>query len=185
MQTQLDEVARALDCHVCGKRSVGNSHIAGPAGTVHLERGDGSRRRHHRCGHLLHDHRQSRPHARAWRRSETAPRWRHQRCGLQCQPGRGIASFSAQLDAYVVAIDAPVGFDPAAGLSTSTSLMDFAADSIGWLELNRSEAASAAESREAFRFRADEAYSNDTGVSSTRKCPCCSSSNSPTRLRRG
>jgi flagellar hook-associated protein 1 FlgK len=77
----------------------------------------------------------------------------------------GAASFSAQIDAYVVAIDAPIGFDPAAGLSMSTSLMDFAADSMGWLELNRSEAASAAESREAFRFRADEAYSNDTGVS--------------------
>lgn len=77
----------------------------------------------------------------------------------------GAASFSAQLDSFVVAIDNPTGFDATAGLSTSTSLLDFAADSIGWLELNRSEADSAAQTREAFMFRAEEAYSNDTGVS--------------------
>lgn len=77
----------------------------------------------------------------------------------------GAASFSAQLDAFVVALDTPVGFDPVTGLSPSTSVLDFAADSIGWLELNRSEADAAAQTREAFRFRAVEAYSNDTGVS--------------------
>lgn len=77
----------------------------------------------------------------------------------------GNASFSAQLDAYVVALDAPVGFDSTARLAVSSSLTDFAAESVGWLELNRSEADSAAKSREAFRFRAVEAHSSVTGVS--------------------
>jgi flagellar hook-associated protein 1 FlgK len=77
----------------------------------------------------------------------------------------GAASFSAQLDAYVVALDTPVAFDPAAGLSVSASVTNFAADSVGWLELNRSEADAAAQTREAFRFRAVEAHSNATGVS--------------------
>lgn len=77
----------------------------------------------------------------------------------------GAAGFSAKLDAYVVALDAPVAFDPVAGLSTSTSLTGFAADSVGWLELNRSEADASAQKREASRFRAVEAHSNATGVS--------------------
>jgi flagellar hook-associated protein 1 FlgK len=47
----------------------------------------------------------------------------------------------------------------------STSLMDFAADSIGWLELNRSEAELRLKTREAFRFRSAGALSNITGVS--------------------
>ena len=77
----------------------------------------------------------------------------------------GAAGFSTQLDSYVLALDTPMGFDAAAGLSTSLSVMDFAADSVGWLELARSEADSAAETREATRFRALEALSNETGVS--------------------
>ena len=36
---------------------------------------------------------------------------------------------------------------------------------VGWLELNRSEANSAAETREATRYRASETLSNETGVS--------------------
>lgn len=77
----------------------------------------------------------------------------------------GAASYSAQLDAYVLALDEPMAFDPAAGLASSTGLLSFAADSVGWLELNRSEAHSASETREAYRFRAVEAHSNATGVS--------------------
>lgn len=77
----------------------------------------------------------------------------------------GAAGYSAQLDAYVQALDTPTGFDAAAGISTSAGLLDFAADSVGWLELARSEAEVAAESREAARFRSVEAHSNATGVS--------------------
>ncbi|MDF1610112.1 flagellar hook-associated protein FlgK [Hoeflea sp. YIM 152468] len=77
----------------------------------------------------------------------------------------GATGYSAKLDAYVQKLDSPVGFDPAVGLSPSISLTGFAAESIGWLELNRSEAETSAESREASRFRTTEAHSNMTGVS--------------------
>jgi flagellar hook-associated protein 1 FlgK len=77
----------------------------------------------------------------------------------------GASGYSALLDSYVQKLDEPVAFDVAAGLSTTTSLMGFAADSIGWLELNRSDAETSAESREASRFRSAEALSNITGVS--------------------
>ena len=77
----------------------------------------------------------------------------------------GNAGFSSLLDGYVLALETPMAFDPAAGLSASASLLDFAADSVGWLELNRSEADSAYETREATRYRSSEALSNETGVS--------------------
>ena len=75
------------------------------------------------------------------------------------------AGFSAQLDAFVLALETPMAFDPAAGLSSSESVLNFASDSIGWLELNRSEADSASETRQATLFRSTEALSNITGVS--------------------
>ncbi|MBW3097353.1 flagellar hook-associated protein FlgK [Pseudohoeflea coraliihabitans] len=75
------------------------------------------------------------------------------------------ASFAQQLDAYVQAFEVPLTFDSAASLGASASLTGFAADSIGWLEQNRSEASSAAEVREAYRFRTTESYFNATGVS--------------------
>lgn len=77
----------------------------------------------------------------------------------------GNASFSDLLDSYVQLIDEPMAVDPQAGLGPSTSLSGFAADSIGWLEQNRSDAATAAETKDAYLFRTMEAYSNSTGVS--------------------
>ncbi|SOE18190.1 flagellar hook-associated protein 1 FlgK [Hoeflea halophila] len=77
----------------------------------------------------------------------------------------GATGYSSLLDAHVLALDTPMAFDAAAGLSSSASLMEFAAESIGWLELNRSDAGTAAESREASRFRSVEALSSITGVS--------------------
>ena len=77
----------------------------------------------------------------------------------------GGGSFSDLLDGYVTAMDEPMAFDVAAGLGPSASLSRFATDSVGWLELNRSDAFHAAESREAKRFRVMEAHSNSTGVS--------------------
>ncbi|OCW56180.1 flagellar hook-associated protein FlgK [Hoeflea olei] len=77
----------------------------------------------------------------------------------------GSAGYSSLLDSYVLALDTPMAFDPDAELSSSLSLVDFAADSVGWLELNRSEANSAQVTREATRFRTSEALSNETGVS--------------------
>ncbi|MCY0149937.1 flagellar hook-associated protein FlgK [Hoeflea sp. G2-23] len=77
----------------------------------------------------------------------------------------GAAGYSDALDSFVLALDAPISFDASAGISVSDSITGFAADSVGWLELNRSEANSAAVSREALRYRTEEALSNKTGVS--------------------
>lgn len=77
----------------------------------------------------------------------------------------GATGYSSLLDSFVLALDEPIAFDTAAGLSTTASLMEFSAQSIGWLELNRSDAETAAETREASMFRSVEALSNITGVS--------------------
>ncbi len=77
----------------------------------------------------------------------------------------GAASFSQVLDGLVQAFDADMTFDSAAGLGTTGTLSSFAADSLGWLEQNRSDATASYETKEAFRFRTIEAYSNLTGVS--------------------
>lgn len=77
----------------------------------------------------------------------------------------GASGFSTLLDAHVQVLDEPMAFDAAAGISPSSSILAFAAESIGWLELNRSDAESAAETREASRFRSVEAFSNITSVS--------------------
>lgn len=77
----------------------------------------------------------------------------------------GASGFSTLLDAHVQVLDEPMAFDAAAGISTSSSVLAFAAESIGWLELNRSDAESAAQTREASRFRSVEAFSNITSVS--------------------
>jgi len=77
----------------------------------------------------------------------------------------GNASFSAQLDSYVQAFDSDMTFDGAAGLGTSASLSGYAADSLGWLEQSRSDAAASSETKDAFVYRTMEAYSNLTGVS--------------------
>jgi flagellar hook-associated protein 1 FlgK len=77
----------------------------------------------------------------------------------------GATGFSTLLDSYVQVLDQPMTFDTASGLSGSASLMEFSAESIGWLEMHRSEAKTASESREASRFRSVEALSNLTGVS--------------------
>ncbi|MEM5471553.1 flagellar hook-associated protein FlgK [Hoeflea sp. AS60] len=77
----------------------------------------------------------------------------------------GATGYSSLLDSYVQSLDAPIAFDAAAGISTNASILGFAADSIGWLELNRSDANSSSVSREAALFRTTEALSNITGVS--------------------
>ncbi|PWV95252.1 flagellar hook-associated protein 1 FlgK [Hoeflea marina] len=77
----------------------------------------------------------------------------------------GAASYSALLDSFVSGMDAPMTFDASAGIGTTGSLTSFAADSVGWLELNRSDASSSAEIRSAYLYRASEAHSSATGVS--------------------
>jgi flagellar hook-associated protein 1 len=76
----------------------------------------------------------------------------------------GNASYSALLLAHGERIDAPMTFDPAAGIDVSFSLSDFSTASIGWFDGMRKEAASAANTKEALAVRTAEALSNETGV---------------------
>ncbi|WP_419909677.1 flagellar hook-associated protein FlgK [Hoeflea sp.] len=76
----------------------------------------------------------------------------------------GATGFSSLLDGYVTGLEAPISFDAAALAGDGASLVGYASDSIGWLELYRSQAHEAAETREAAMVRIFESYSNDTGV---------------------
>ncbi|MBB4953947.1 flagellar hook-associated protein 1 FlgK [Agrobacterium vitis] len=73
-------------------------------------------------------------------------------------------SYSTLLDSYVTSFDTAVDFDSTAGLGTSSTVLDYASSSIGWLEAYRSTADSASENKAALSQRATEAYQNKTGV---------------------
>ena len=74
------------------------------------------------------------------------------------------ASYSGLLIAYGDRIGAPMSFDPATGIDSSSSLSDYSTASIGWFDGMRKEASNAAESKEALAVRTAEALSNETGV---------------------
>ncbi|WP_406872477.1 flagellar hook-associated protein FlgK [Aminobacter sp. P9b] len=74
------------------------------------------------------------------------------------------ASYADLLISYGDRIDQTMSFDPAAGISASSSLSTFATNSIGWLEGMRKQASSASETKEALAVRTAEALSNETSV---------------------
>ncbi|QKC88853.1 flagellar hook-associated protein FlgK [Mesorhizobium sp. NZP2234] len=76
----------------------------------------------------------------------------------------GGASYSSLLVAYGDRLDQPMTFDPAAGISATSSVSDYAANSIGWLQGMRQQASTAANAKEALAQRSSEALSNATGV---------------------
>ena len=76
----------------------------------------------------------------------------------------GGASYSDLLVAYGDRLDQPMTFDPAAGISATSSVSDYAANSIGWLQGMRQQASTAADAQEALAQRSSEALSNATGV---------------------
>ncbi|KFB09175.1 flagellar hook-associated protein FlgK [Nitratireductor basaltis] len=76
----------------------------------------------------------------------------------------GAASYSDTLIAYTQKLDEPIAFDPAAGIASPRSLTGYTADSIGWLEALRQDAARGAESKEALSVRTATALSNEIGV---------------------
>lgn len=55
-------------------------------------------------------------------------------------------------------------FDSSAGLGDTSNVLDYASNSVGWLESYRSTADSANETKSALSQRATEAYQNKTGV---------------------
>lgn len=75
------------------------------------------------------------------------------------------AGYSERLDSLVTGMDTPIAFDGTSLLGTSKGLIDFAADSIGWMELTRSDATNAFLTKEAFNEEVSRALSNETGVS--------------------
>ncbi|MER9947066.1 flagellar hook-associated protein FlgK [Mesorhizobium sp. M0047] len=76
----------------------------------------------------------------------------------------GGASYSTLLIAYGDRLDQPMAFDPAAGVSATSSVSDYAANSIGWFEGMRQQASTASDAKEALASRSAEALSNATGV---------------------
>jgi flagellar hook-associated protein 1 FlgK len=74
------------------------------------------------------------------------------------------ASYSGLLISYGDKMNAPIAFDPDAGIVSSASLSDYSTASIGWFDGLRKEASSAADAKEALAVRTAEALSNETGV---------------------
>ncbi|TCL75641.1 flagellar hook-associated protein FlgK [Rhizobium sp. BK251] len=79
-------------------------------------------------------------------------------------PPNKSSGYSDQLDAFISAMGTKMAFDPAAGVDSNATIMDFASNSIGWVEDKRSNATAAAENSTAQLSRSNEAYSNETGV---------------------
>ncbi|OWV84872.1 flagellar biosynthesis protein FlgK [Rhizobium sp. R72] len=74
------------------------------------------------------------------------------------------SGFSDNLDALYTAMGTARTFSSDAGLSSDVNIMDYASNSIGWLEQYRSDATTASENTSAALSRSTEAYSNETGV---------------------
>lgn len=74
------------------------------------------------------------------------------------------SSYADLLIAYGDRLDQPMAFDTAAGITTTSSVSDYAANSIGWFEGVRQQASTNADAKEALATRTAEALSNDTGV---------------------
>lgn len=73
--------------------------------------------------------------------------------------------YSDLLNKWDDAFDTKIVFDDGTEIGGSLSLQAFASDSMGWLEMRRSSATSAAENKLAMLSRANDAYSSETGVS--------------------
>ncbi|PST26135.1 flagellar hook-associated protein FlgK [Mesorhizobium plurifarium] len=84
--------------------------------------------------------------------------------GVVSNPG-GNAGFTDLLDGFVTAMDGDMQFDAAAGLDGTSSIMEFAASSIGWFEQIRSGASTADDNKAALLARTQEALGSVTGVS--------------------
>ncbi|WP_349437279.1 flagellar hook-associated protein FlgK [Pararhizobium sp. A13] len=77
----------------------------------------------------------------------------------------GSSGYSDLLDSYVTAMDGNLAFDTTTGLDGSSTILDFATASVGWLEDLRSSASTANDNKAALLSRTQEALNNETGVS--------------------
>lgn len=80
-------------------------------------------------------------------------------------PATGGTGYSALIDSYVTAFDAPMNFDASTRIDTNTSILKYGSNSMGWLEQERSGATSATEAKSALYERSASSYSNNTAVS--------------------
>ncbi|MCZ7484661.1 flagellar hook-associated protein FlgK [Rhizobium rhizogenes] len=78
---------------------------------------------------------------------------------------KGGTGFSALIDSYVTAFDAPMNFAASTRIDTNTSILKYGTNSMGWLEQERSGATSANEAKSALYERSAASYSNNTAVS--------------------
>jgi flagellar hook-associated protein 1 FlgK len=76
----------------------------------------------------------------------------------------GGASYADLLIAYGDRMDQPMAFDPVAGITVNSSVTSYSANAIGWFEGIRQQASTAANAKEALASRTAEALSNETGV---------------------
>lgn len=76
----------------------------------------------------------------------------------------GGASYADHLIALGGRLDAPMAFDPAAGIGSTATIGGYSTNSISWLEGLRKDASSAADAKSALLMHTAEALSNDTGV---------------------
>jgi flagellar hook-associated protein 1 FlgK len=76
----------------------------------------------------------------------------------------GSTGYTARIQQMMIAIDTPQSFDPSAGLNTSDSLVDYANNSVGWLQGQNQSASDAASYQSSVVAQATSALSNATGV---------------------
>lgn len=76
----------------------------------------------------------------------------------------GGAAFSGLLHDYAQRLEAPMAFDGAGAIGTSSTLSIYTANAISWIEQGRQEASRAAETKTATLMRTSAALSNETGV---------------------
>lgn len=77
----------------------------------------------------------------------------------------GASGYSDLINTYVDEMSEDRAFSADADLTTTTSVLSFASDSIGWLEEYRSTATTADENKTALYERTYQTYSSKTGVS--------------------
>lgn len=88
--------------------------------------------------------------------------------GVVSNPG-GAADpspgYTDLLDGFINKMGENMSFDPSTGLDGTSSLLNFATGSVGWLEQTRKTASTADDNKQAMLTRTQEALSKETGVS--------------------
>ncbi|WP_166141794.1 flagellar hook-associated protein FlgK [Methylosinus sp. RM1] len=76
----------------------------------------------------------------------------------------GAAGYTDRINELVASFSTAQGFDPAAGLGSSLSLMDYATSSLGWFEAQRQQASETESYQSTLLSQTTDALSNATGV---------------------